>query len=232
MLWVNFLSTNCQPDHSLICFLSPLLSHPLPPSLASPFNIPSVVLLYRGVSAVASVYGFHGDHGSLRVIEHDQPMKNEPGVTHFPGTDGVLTGCTTNQTSVWCLESRLGLTKNRKLWLGARIDLNRQDIQTQLDTPLTGTHGRVQSICYWHSYWFKKKKWMNEYRPLVGRCRWDTPALWTAPQSCSSWYQTPRIRRWWNLTTSLHLTAGAPLDGRSPSVWRWRKEKKKKMHTD
>lgn len=65
------------------------------------------------------------------VREHDQLMRNEPWVTHFPGTEGVLTVYTTNQTLLWCLESRLGLAKNRKL--SARIDLSRQDVQTQLD---------------------------------------------------------------------------------------------------
>lgn len=53
------------------------------------------------------------------VTEHDQLMRTEPGVTYFPGTDGVLTGCTTNQGPLWCLESRLGLAKNRKFWPGA-----------------------------------------------------------------------------------------------------------------
>lgn len=64
-------------------------------------------------------------------------MRSEPGVMHFPGTDGVLTVCTTNQTILWCLESRLGLAKNRKLRLDARIDWNGKDIQARLNTFLS-----------------------------------------------------------------------------------------------
>lgn len=59
----------------------------------------------------------------------------------------------------------------------------------------------------------------NRYKPLVDKCRWDTPAPWTARRS-SSWYQTLRTRRWWNPTTAPHLTAGAPRDRKNPSEWK------------
>lgn len=114
---VDFLRSNCQPDHSLLCFLSPLFFSlsSSPSLLASPFNIPSVVnhfciavrllwLPYMVSMATEGVY----------VREHDPLMRTEPEVTYFPGTDGVLTVCTINQTPLWCLESRLGLAKKRE----------------------------------------------------------------------------------------------------------------------
>lgn len=59
-------------------------------------------------------------------------MRTEPGVKHFPGTDTVLNVCSTNQSPLWCLKSRLGLAKNRKLAC-VHVDLKRQHTQTQLD---------------------------------------------------------------------------------------------------
>lgn len=112
MPWVNF-RTNCQPDHSLLYFLSPPLP-PSPPPLASPFSIPSVV---NHFCIVVCLLWLPRMVSMVCVREHDQLMETEPGVTYFPGTDSVLTLCTTNQTPMWCLQSGLGLAKNRKLSL-------------------------------------------------------------------------------------------------------------------
>lgn len=57
----------------------------------------------------------------------------------------------------------------------------------------------------------------SEYGPLVNRCRWGTPAPWTAGRSCSSWCRTPRTGRCWTPTTAPRWSAAAPHGGRSLS---------------
>lgn len=120
---VKTSSFNCQPDHSLLRFLCPP-----PPTFASPFNIPFVVNHFCFVARLLWLpYMVSMVTEGKCVRECDQLMRTEPGVTHFPGTRGVPAVCTMNQTLLWCLESRLRLAKNRKLWL---VDTKTLDVHT------------------------------------------------------------------------------------------------------
>lgn len=90
MLWVNYPCSNCN-----LTTVSSASSYRPPPPNLLPLSISH---LWLTTSLSLCVCCGSMVTGGLCVREHDQLMRTEPRVTHFPGTDGVLTGCTTNRT--------------------------------------------------------------------------------------------------------------------------------------